>query len=82
MQSRAAEFRNLLGQHSLQVFAFSMLITCLEAHTTSAFPVLVQVPLTLLTVFQLILARPATSALSRAQGEGSTASLCEMSPIQ
>jgi hypothetical protein len=55
MQSRAADFCNRLGQHSLQVFAFSMLITRFEAHVTSAFPVVVQLLLTLLTVLSLYL---------------------------
>jgi len=55
MQSRAAQLCNLLGQQSLQVFAFSMLITPFEAHATSAFPALVQIPVTLLTVLSLYL---------------------------
>jgi hypothetical protein len=53
MQSRAAQLCNLLGQQSLQVFAFLMLITPFEAHATSAFPALVQIPVTLLTVLSL-----------------------------
>ena len=37
MQVRFFRFLNLLGRHSLQVFAFSMLITRFEAHTIERF---------------------------------------------
>jgi hypothetical protein len=55
MRVRAFRFLNLLGEHSLQVFAFSMLITRFEAHVISNLPVAAKLALTLLTVVSLIL---------------------------
>ena len=52
---RAAQFCNLLGQHSLQVFVFSMLITRFEAHVTARVPPAVMFVLTVATVLSLYL---------------------------
>jgi hypothetical protein len=50
---RFFQFLNLLGRHSLQVFAFSMLLTRFEAHTIERFPWETKLVATLLTVFSL-----------------------------
>ncbi len=50
-----ARFCNLLGQHSLQVFVFSMLITRFEAHVTNGLSVPVMLALTVGTVLSLYL---------------------------
>ena len=55
MRLRAFRFLNLLGEHSLQVFAFSMLITRFEAHVITNLPFAAKLALTLLTVVSLIL---------------------------
>lgn len=55
MRLRAAQFCNLLGQHSLQVFVFSMLITRFEAHVTARVPPALMVVLTVATVLSLYL---------------------------
>jgi hypothetical protein len=55
MRLRAARFCNVLGQHSLQVFVFSMLITRFEAHVTRNLPGPVKLLLTLGTVASLYL---------------------------
>lgn len=55
MRFRAARFCNLLGQHSLQVFVFSMLITRFEAHATRNLSTPIMVLLTLATVGSLYL---------------------------
>jgi hypothetical protein len=52
---RAARFCNLLGQHSLQVFVFSMLITRFEAHVTENAPALLMFAMTLATIASLYL---------------------------
>jgi hypothetical protein len=52
---RFFRFLNLLGGHSLQVFAFSMLLTRFEAHTIRPFPSGVKLVITLLTVLSLAL---------------------------
>lgn len=51
---RAFRSLNLLGQHSLQVFTFSMLITRIEAHAVTTLPLAAKLALTLLTVASLI----------------------------
>lgn len=53
MKLRFFQFLNLLGKHSLQVFAFSMLITRFEAHTISGFSQGLKLILALLTVLSL-----------------------------
>jgi hypothetical protein len=53
MKLRFFRFLNLLGAHSLQVFAFSMLITRFEAHTVKVLSPKGQLVLTLLTVLSL-----------------------------
>ena len=55
MRLRAFRFLNLLGEHSLQVFTFSMLITRFEAHAITNLPLAAGLVLTLLTVVSLIL---------------------------
>lgn len=55
MRFRAARFCNLLGQHSLQVFVFSMLITRFEAHVTDDLSDGIMLPLTVATVGSLYL---------------------------
>lgn len=55
MQSRAGQFCNLLGQHSLQVFAFSMLVTRFEAHAATRLPAIARLSLTLCTILALYL---------------------------
>jgi hypothetical protein len=51
---RAFRFLNQLGQHSLQVFTFSLLITRIEAHAITTLPLAAKLALTLLTVASLI----------------------------
>lgn len=53
MRFRAARFCNLLGQHSLQVFVFSMLVTRFEAHLTDDVSDPLMIPLTLATIASL-----------------------------
>lgn len=53
MKLRFFRFLNLLGQHSLQVFAFSMLITRFEAHTINNFSSGAKLMVALLTVLSL-----------------------------
>ena len=53
MKLRFFQFLNFLGQHSLQVFAFSMLITRFEAHAVHGFSQGLKLIVTLLTVFSL-----------------------------
>ncbi len=55
MKLRVLGFLNLLGRHSLQVFAFSMLITRFEAHAINAFSPAVKLVIALLTVLSLAL---------------------------
>ena len=55
MELRAFRFLNLLGGHSLQVFAFSMVVTRCEAHAIPTLPFAAQLVLTLLTVVSLVL---------------------------
>jgi hypothetical protein len=50
---RAFEFLNVLGQHSLQVFVFSMLVTRFEAHVITGFSIPVKLLITALTVLSL-----------------------------
>jgi len=50
---RFFQFLNLLGRHSLQVFAFSMLITRFEAHAINSFSWLGKLVVALLTVLTL-----------------------------
>ncbi len=49
------QFLNFLGKHSLQVFAFSMLITRFEAHTSNGFPPMLKMMATVLTILSLAL---------------------------
>jgi hypothetical protein len=53
MKLRFFRFLNLLGGHSLQVFAFSMLITRFEAHTINPFSPGARLIVALLTVLSL-----------------------------
>jgi hypothetical protein len=53
MKLRFFRFLNLLGGHSLQVFAFSMLITRFEAHTINTFSPGAKLIVALLTVLSL-----------------------------
>ena len=53
MKFRAARFCNFIGQHSLQVFVFSMLVTRFEAHVTARLPWIAILVLTLATVASL-----------------------------
>jgi len=50
---RFFQFLNLLGRHSLQVFAFSMIFTRFEAHTIKMLSPEIQLALTLATVLSL-----------------------------
>jgi hypothetical protein len=53
MELRLFRFLNLLGRHSLQVFAFSMVITRFEAHTINDFSSGAKLIVALLTVLSL-----------------------------
>jgi len=53
MKLRFFRFLNLLGGHSLQIFAFSMLITRFEAHTINTFSPGAKLIVALLTVLSL-----------------------------
>jgi hypothetical protein len=53
MKLRFFQYLNLLGRHSLQVFAFSMLVTRFEANTIKAFPPGTKLIVALLTVLSL-----------------------------
>jgi hypothetical protein len=55
MKLRFFQFLNFLGQHSLQVFAFSMLITRFEAHTISTFSPAFKLIAALITIASLAL---------------------------
>lgn len=55
MKLRFFQFLNFLGQHSLQVFAFSMLITRFEAHTISTFSAGMKLMVALITIASLAL---------------------------
>ncbi len=54
MHMRTCQFLNSLGGHSLQVFAFSMLISRFEAHALGNLPAPVGLGLALLTIVSLI----------------------------
>ena len=53
MKLRFFRFLNLLGGHSLQIFAFSILITRFEAHTINTFSPGAKLIVALLTVLSL-----------------------------
>jgi hypothetical protein len=53
MKLRLFQFLNFLGGHSLQVFAFSMLITRFEAHTIAGFSPALKMIVTVLTILSL-----------------------------
>ena len=53
MKLRFFRFLNLLGGHSLQVFAFSMLLSRLEAHSVENFPWIGKAIVAVLTVLSL-----------------------------
>ena len=55
MRLKLFQFFNELGGHSLQVFAFSMVVTRAEAHVIPNLSLIVQLVLTLLTILGLII---------------------------